>query len=139
MAKTEVAQWADRTVTTLSGGERARVLLARVLAGESEWILADEPFTGLDPSHQFEAAELLRAAADQGGGVVLTIHDLTLAARISDRVIIIDNGRIVADGAPREALTPKILRDVYNIDAEWLDGVSGMPPTIAIHGRAKRG
>ncbi len=81
MAKTEVAQWADRTVTTLSGGERARVLLARVLAGESDWILADEPFTGLDPSHQFEAAELLRSAAAQGGGVVLTIHDLTLAAR----------------------------------------------------------
>jgi len=139
MAKTEVAQWAERTVTTLSGGERARVLLARVLAGESDWILADEPFTGLDPSHQFEAAELLRSAADQGGGVVLTIHDLTLAARIADRVIIIDDGRIVADGAPHDALTPQILRDVYNIDAQWLNGSGGMPPTIAIHGRATRG
>ncbi len=96
--KQKSAQWADRTVTTLSGGERARVLLARVLAGESDWILADEPFTGLDPSHQFEAAELLRAAADQGSGVVLTIHDLTLAARIADRVVIINGGRIVADG-----------------------------------------
>lgn len=136
MAKTEVTQWADRTVTTLSGGERARVLLARVLAGESDWILADEPFTGLDPSHQFEAAELLRAAADQGGGVVLTIHDLTLAARIADRVVIINDGRIVADGTPRDALSPSILRDVYKIDAQWLDGT---PPTIAIHGRAARG
>lgn len=139
MAKTEVAQWADRTVTTLSGGERARVLLARVLAGESDWILADEPFTGLDPSHQFEAAELLRTAADQGSGVVLTIHDLTLAARIADRVVIIDGGRIVADGTPQDALTPKLLRDVYNIDAQWLDGANGTPPTIAIHGRAARG
>ena len=81
--KTQVAQWSDRTVTTLSGGERARVLLARILAGESDWILADEPFTGLDPSHQFEAAELLRSIADQGGGVVLTIHDLH--ARREDR------------------------------------------------------
>ena len=139
MAKTEVAQWAERAVTTLSGGERARVLLARVLAGESDWILADEPFTGLDPSHQFEAAELLRAAADQGGGVVLTIHDLTLAARIADRVIIIDDGRIVADGSPQDALTPQILRDVYDIDAQWLEGMHGTPPTIAIHGRAPRG
>lgn len=135
MEKTEVTQWADRAVTTLSGGERARVLLARVLAGESEWILADEPFTGLDPSHQFEAADLLRSVADQGGGVVLTIHDLTLAARIADRVIILDDGRVVADGAPQAALTPQILHDVYNIDAHWIEGNGETPPIIAIRGR----
>jgi iron complex transport system ATP-binding protein len=137
MDKTEVTQWADRTVTTLSGGERARVLLARVLAGESEWILADEPFTGLDPSHQFEAAALLRSIADQGGGVVITIHDLTLAARIADRVVILNDGRVVADGVPQAALTPQILRDVYNINAQWLvDDRGERPPIIAIHGRA---
>jgi iron complex transport system ATP-binding protein len=137
MDQTQVTQWADRAVTTLSGGERARVLLARVLAGESDWILADEPFTGLDPSHQFEAAELLRSVADKGGGVVLTIHDLTLAARIADRVVILNDGRIVADGTPQTALTPQILRDVYSIDAQWLVDASGAtPPTIAIHGRA---
>jgi iron complex transport system ATP-binding protein len=124
-------------VTTLSGGERARVLLARVLAGESEWILADEPFTGLDPSHQFEAAELLRSVADQGGGVVITIHDLTLAARIADRVVILDGGRVVADGAPQAALTPQILRNVYGIDADWIaDSRGTKAPIIAIHGRA---
>lgn len=139
MQRTEVGQWSNRTVTTLSGGERARVLLARILAGESDWILADEPFTGLDPSHQFEAAELLRSVADQGGGVVLTIHDLTLAARIADRVVILDGGRIVADGAPQTALTTKILRDVYGIDAQWLtDPNNRTPPMIAIHGRAAR-
>ncbi len=138
MAKTEIAQWADRAVTTLSGGERARVLLARVLAGESDWILADEPFTGLDPSHQFEAADLLRSIADHGGGVILTIHDLTLAARIADRVVILDGGRIIADGPPQAALTPQILRDVYNIDAQWLiDNTGATPPMIAIHGRAR--
>jgi iron complex transport system ATP-binding protein len=137
MEKTEVSQWAERAVTTLSGGERARVLLARVLAGESEWILADEPFTGLDPSHQFEAAELLRSVADQGGGVVITIHDLTLAARIADRVVILDGGRVVADGAPQAALTPQILRNVYGIDADWIaDSRGTKAPIIAIHGRA---
>ncbi|MDY6946058.1 MAG: ABC transporter ATP-binding protein [Pseudomonadota bacterium] len=137
MQKTSVAQWAERTVTTLSGGERARVLLARVLAGESQWILADEPFTGLDPSHQFEAAELLRSVADQGGGVVITIHDLTLAARIADRVVILDDGRVVADGVPQAALTAQILRDVYGINAQWLvDDRGERPPIIAIHGRA---
>lgn len=136
MERTQVTQWAQRAVTTLSGGERARVLLARVLAGESDWILADEPFTGLDPSHQFEAAELLRSVADQGGGVVLTIHDLTLAARIADRVVILNQGRVVADGPPRDALTPSVLRDVYEIEAQWLNDPSGAtPPTIAIHGR----
>lgn len=136
MERTQVTQWTSRIVTTLSGGERARVLLARVLAGESDWILADEPFTGLDPSHQFEAAELLRSVADQGGGVVLTIHDLTLAARIADRVVILNQGRIVADGPPRDALTPAVLRDVYEIEAQWLNDPSGAtPPTIAIHGR----
>lgn len=140
MDRTQVAQWSDRTVTTLSGGERARVLLARILAGESDWILADEPFTGLDPSHQFEAAELLRSIADQGGGVVLTIHDLTLAARIADRVVILDGGRIVADGAPQAALTPKILHEVYAIDAHWLTDPSGKtPPMIAINGRSTPG
>ena len=89
MQTTRTTQWSQRTVTTLSGGERARVLLARVLAGESDWILADEPFAGLDPAHQFEAADLLRSLAGHGRGVVLTIHDLALAARIADRVVIL--------------------------------------------------
>jgi iron complex transport system ATP-binding protein len=66
MAMTRVSQWADRIVNELSGGERARVLLARVLAGTSQWILADEPFTGLDPAHQLEASELLRQFAGNG-------------------------------------------------------------------------
>jgi iron complex transport system ATP-binding protein len=134
MESTQIAQWSKRIVTTLSGGERARTLLARIFAGEPEWILADEPFAGLDPSHQFEAADLLCAFARGGRGVVLTIHDLTLAARIADRIVILQDGRIVADGTPAEALTPAILRSVYGIDAEWLNP-SGQAPLIAIHGR----
>lgn len=137
MQLTDVAQWRDRSVQSLSGGERARVLLARVLAGESAWVLADEPFTGLDPAHQFEAAELLRSVASRGGGVVLTIHDLTLAARIADRIVILDGGHIVADGAPRDALTQQTLRDVYRIETQWLDDPASGTPTIVIHGRSQ--
>jgi iron complex transport system ATP-binding protein len=135
MQATRTSQWSQRLVTTLSGGERARVLLARVLAGESDWILADEPFAGLDPAHQFEAAELLRSLASQGHGVVLTIHDLALAARIADRVVVLHRGRIVADGAPEAALTPSTLREVYGIEAQWLSVRERGMPLIAIHGR----
>ncbi len=135
MQTTRTTQWSQRTITTLSGGERARVLLARVLAGESDWILADEPFAGLDPAHQFEAADLLRSLAGHGRGVVLTIHDLALAARIADRVVILHRGRVVADGAPEAALTPPTLREVYGIDAQWFSVRERGAPLIAIHGR----
>jgi iron complex transport system ATP-binding protein len=135
MERTRVIEWSKRDVTTLSGGERSRVLLARVLAGESQWILADEPFTGLDPAHQFETAELLRSVAAHGRGVVLSIHDLALAARIADRVVILHHGRIVADGTPQAALTPPTLRAVYGIDAQWFSVRERSAPMIAIHGR----
>lgn len=139
MRLTQIDQWSRRIVTTLSGGERARVLLARILAGEPEWILADEPFTGLDPAHQFEAADLLRSFAASGGGVLLTIHDLALAARVADRIVILDGARIVADGPPQAALTPSTLRAVYGIDAQWLSMREHGPPMIAIHGRHAAG
>jgi iron complex transport system ATP-binding protein len=139
MERTQVAHWSSRIVTTLSGGERARVLLARIFAGEPEWILADEPFTGLDPAHQFEAADLFRSFAASGGGVLLTIHDLALAARVADRVVILDGARIVADGSPQEALTSSMLRTVYGIDAQWLTLRDHGPPMIAIHGRHAAG
>jgi iron complex transport system ATP-binding protein len=135
MQATRTTQWSQRTVTTLSGGERARVLLARVLAGESDWILTDEPFAGLDPAHQFEAADLLQSLAARGHGVVLTIHDLALAARIADRVVILHRGRIVADGTPVAALTPSTLREVYGIDAQWVAVRERGAQLIAIHGR----
>jgi iron complex transport system ATP-binding protein len=135
MQATRTTQWSQRTVTTLSGGERARVLLARVLAGESDWILADEPFAGLDPAHQFEAADLLRSLAAQGRGVVLTIHDLALAARIADRVVVLHRGKVVADDTPEAALTPPTLREVYGIDAQWFSVRERGAPLIAIHGR----
>ena len=136
MEMTAVSPWARRIVTELSGGERARVLLARVFAGTSQWILADEPFTGLDPAHQFEAAELLRIFAGNGGGVVLTIHDLSLAARIADRIVVLNEGCIATEGPPEVALDPAILRRVYGVESEWIVAGARHTPVIAIHGRS---
>ncbi len=128
LRRTGTLQWAERDVQTLSGGERARVMLARLIAGTPQWILADEPFAGLDPAHQFEAADLMRAMAQSGCGVVFTVHDLTLAARVTDRIVVLRAGRIAADGDPVATLTPALLREVYEIEARW----------ISLEGRAGR-
>ena len=111
---------ARRRVSTLSGGERARALLARVLAGRPGWILADEPLSALDLAHQLILLRHLRAAAAGGAGVVLVLHDLALAMNHADRVLVLDRGRLVADGAPAEALTERSIARVWGVDARWL-------------------
>ena len=126
LARTGVTAFADRLVTTLSGGERSRVLLARALAGEPRWLLADEPLAGLDPGHAFDACDLFRAVAAAGAGVVLTLHDLPLAARVADRVLVLDGGRLVADGPPADALTPERLAAVYGVEAAVAPGPRGL-------------
>jgi len=128
-----IAAMADRNVLTLSGGERGRVLLARALAGEPKWLLADEPLTGLDPGYQLEATALFRKMAEDGCGVVVTLHDLHMALRMSDRVVVLAEGRILADGTPGAALSPEILAQAYNVDARVWDGDAG--PVIEITGR----
>ncbi|MBV8681400.1 MAG: ABC transporter ATP-binding protein [Caulobacteraceae bacterium] len=125
LAVTQLTDLADRDVTTLSGGERARAHIARVLAGEPRWMIADEPLTGLDPSHQLDAADLMRGFAQAGGGVVVTLHDLAFAARFADRVVVLAEGRVLADGTPAEALAPDILARAYAIDARWTSGAAG--------------
>jgi iron complex transport system ATP-binding protein len=122
MTRAEVAHLATRTATELSGGERARVLLARALAVEAPALIADEPLASLDPAHQIEGMELLRAEADAGGLVVAVLHDLTLAARFCDRVLVMADGALVADGPPPTVLTPALLAEVYGITATVIGG-----------------
>lgn len=115
LAEAGAADLADRDASTLSGGERARVMIARVLAGEPDWLLADEPLAGLDPGCQIDAADTLVRRARAGCGVVLTLHDLTLAARIADRVLVLAEGVLLADGPPEVALDPDILARAFGV------------------------
>lgn len=126
MDRADVARFAERPVTHLSGGERARVLIARALAGDPQWLLADEPLAGLDPGHQLDAAALLRDLAVAGKGVVVTLHDLTLAARMADRVVVLAGGAVIADGPPRAALTPAVLARAYGVEARLSEGEGGL-------------
>lgn len=115
---------AGRTVTTLSGGERARVALARVLAGGPDLILADEPVAALDVRYQFVVLDLLRERARAGAAVVAVLHDLSLAARYADRILLMDEGKIVAEGVPDAVITLENLAATFGIHAriETRDG-----------------
>ncbi|MCH7862378.1 ABC transporter ATP-binding protein [Sphingomonas sp. NPDC092331] len=135
MARADVAVLRDRVATELSGGERARVLLARALAVEAPALIADEPLASLDPGHQIDVMALLHAEARAGGLVIAVLHDLTMAARYCDRLVLIDRGAVVADGAPAEVLTPANLKAVYGIDARVELG--GDWPTITTLGRSR--
>lgn len=104
-----------RGVLELSGGERSRVLLARLLVSAAPLYVADEPAAGLDPDAQLLALELFRDEAARGRGVLLTLHDLGLAARFCDRVIVLHHGRIAADAPPRLALTEAVLEAAFDL------------------------
>jgi iron complex transport system ATP-binding protein len=117
MEATGVTEFAERMVTTLSGGERARVALSRVLATEAKLILADEPTASLDPRYQLIVLDILRRHASRGGAVIAVLHDLGLAARYADRVVVLDGGRIVASGTPGEVLTEQRLAETFGVNA----------------------
>lgn len=108
--------FAERLVNSLSGGERARVLLARVLAGTPQWLLADEPMAALDLAHRYALMRHFRDIAARGTGVVIVIHDLALAARMADNALLLDGGRLVAAGPARDVLTPEQLGPIFGVD-----------------------
>jgi iron complex transport system ATP-binding protein len=120
MRRADCAAFADRNVLTLSGGERARVMMARVLAVQAPVLLADEPTAALDPRHQLEIMSVLREEARRGALVIAVTHDLALAARFASRVLLMRDGGLAADGAPAKVLTPATLREVYGVEARMI-------------------
>lgn len=126
MERADVSGFARRRIGQLSGGEQARVLLARALAQETPLLLADEPVAALDPAHQIAALECFAARAAEGGTVIVALHDLGLAARWCNRLVLLDRGRVVADGAPGEVLTAEHLRTVYGIEAHLAEVAGGL-------------
>jgi iron complex transport system ATP-binding protein len=114
---TDTLHLRHRVVDTLSGGELARALLARALAVGGAALLADEPVAELDPYHQLQVMDILRARADSGQTVIVVLHEITLAARFCDRLVLLDSGRVAAAGSPAEVLTDQNLHKTYRVRA----------------------
>lgn len=118
MRRTDTAVLGSRSFRALSGGEKARVSLARVLAQETPVVLLDEPTAALDLRHTQDVLVLAAELARTGGVVVVVAHDLSLAATHADRLVVIDHGSVLADGPPREVLTPDLVRATWGLDVE---------------------
>ncbi|MFB6072826.1 MAG: heme ABC transporter ATP-binding protein [Halobacterium sp.] len=129
MERAEVTQFADRDVTSLSGGETQRVLLARALAQDTPVLLLDEPTASLDVNHQVRTLDLVRGLADDAGrAVVAAIHDLDLAARYCDELVLVADGRVLDSGTPEAVLTPEAIRDAFDARvAVGTDPATGAP------------
>lgn len=137
LATTDITHLAGRSVNQLSGGEQARAALARTLAVGAPNLLADEPIAGLDPYHQIHVMETLRKAAHQGKAVVAVLHDLTLAARFCDRLVLLSGGSVLASGSPETVLTGEALARGFNIAVH--DGMRDGTPYVIPWERVNHG
>lgn len=124
----DCSQFKDRLADEVSGGERARIMLARALAVEAPIVMADEPTASLDPAHAIRTMDILKAQALAGAGVLAVLHDLALAARYADRVILMDQGKIIDDGPAESVLSADNLASVYGVKA--LSGIEAGEPWI---------
>ena len=129
MTGMDVMQFAQRPIATLSGGEQARVLIARALAQDARVIIADEPTSGLDPAHALSVFDQFSAISREGRAVVTALHDLSLAARYANRIVIVKSGACIADGPPAQVLSKTNLASAFNIDA-YLTHVGDVPVIV---------
>jgi iron complex transport system ATP-binding protein len=127
LEETDTAAFAGRDVREMSGGERQRVFLSRVLAGETDVLLLDEPAANLDPRHRFIVVRVLRRKAAAGGLVVFSTHELDVAAAAADRVVLLREGRVVDVGPVRDTLTAEALTRLFGVPAIVSTGPSGRP------------
>ena len=126
MRLTETEQFADRTLDTLSGGERQRVFVSRALAQQPRVLLLDEPTANLDVLHQLKVLDLVRRLVDDGLTAVAAIHDLNMAARYCDRLVLLSGGRVLAEGSPEEVLTPETMESAFGVrSAVYRDPITG--------------
>lgn len=130
MRALDVVGFAARPVTALSGGERARVLIARALAQDARFLIADEPTTGLDPAHALALTEYFSRFAGEGRGIIMATHDLSMAARVCHSVYVLKSGEVVAKGAGRDVFTPHTMAAAFQVRAlvERIDGVPIVAP-----------
>jgi iron complex transport system ATP-binding protein len=131
IAAMDIAPLAGRPVLAMSGGEQARVLLARALAQEPRVLIADEPAAGLDPAHQLALFHHFAAFAASGRTVLVALHDLSLAARFCHKIVLLNAGRVLAAGPPAAVLTPAHLASAYSIRAEYRT-IDGIPAVLAL-------
>ena len=126
MRLTEIGRFADRTLDTLSGGERQRVFVARALAQQPRLLLLDEPTSNLDVLHQLKMLDLVRQLVDDGLTAVAAIHDLNMAARYCDKLVLLSEGRVLAKGPPHEVLSPATIESAFGVkSAVYKDPVTG--------------
>ena len=118
LADMDLAGLADRPVSTLSGGEQQRVQLAQALAQDAPILLLDEPTAHLDVHHRYDLMERIAALVQAGRTVVAAFHDLAFAARYADRLLVLDDGALAADGRPSEVLTSRLIRNVFKMEAD---------------------
>lgn len=131
MARADVGHLAGRRFTELSGGERARVSLARVLAQDTGIVFLDEPTAALDLRHQEDVLRIARDLAAEGRAVVVVVHDLSLAGAVADRVALLSAGRLAAIGTPREVLTAEAISEVYGLAVRVVD-IDGRPHIVPV-------
>jgi iron complex transport system ATP-binding protein len=128
IATTGLTDFRNKPVAELSGGQRQRTFIAMALAQDTPYVMLDEPTTFLDIRHQMETLELVRQLHDAGRTSIVVLHDIGQAARYGDRLVVMHDGRIVAEGKPQDVVTPDLLREVYGLKCQvYLDPVSGTP------------
>ena len=130
MERMGIAHLENRSVLELSGGERQLVMFARALAQGPELLLLDEPTAFLDLSHRVDVLQVVRERVAAGGSAIVVSHDLGLSARVCDRLIVLADGEVVAQGVPAEILRPELLRRAFGIEADILDGPDGLPVVV---------